>query len=90
MVNKAIEFKKFSVPSVYVNVELIYDFCAEQNMSIQKFCDSIRIHRASFYQYREGKSPSLPIRKRIQKLTGIPSEKLFIENGKRQQGRVCG
>ena len=90
MVNKAIEFQKFSVPSVYVNCELIYDFCAEQNMSIQKFCDSIRIHRASFYQYRDGKSPSLPIRNRIQKLTGIPKEKLFTPNGKQQQGRVCG
>ena len=87
---KAIEFKKFSVPSVYVNIELIYKFCAENNLSIQDFCDSIRIHRASFYQYREGKSPSLPIRSRIQKFTGIPNEKLFIENGKQQQGRVCG
>lgn len=87
---KAIEFEKFSVPSVYVNMKLIYGFCSEKNMSIQNFCDSIRIHRASFYQYREGKSPSLPIRNRIQKLTGIPSEKLFKPNGKQQQGRVCG
>ena len=88
--DKAIEFQKFSVPSVYVNVGVIYDFCAEQNMSIQKFCDSIRIHRASFYQYRDGKSPSLPIRNRIHKFTGISKDKLFTPNGKQQQGRVCG
>jgi predicted transcriptional regulator len=87
---KAVEFKKFSVSGVYVNIKLIYDFCAENNISIQKFCDAVRIHRASFYQYREGKSPSLPIRSRIQKFTGIPSEQLFTKNGKSQSGRVCG
>ena len=87
---KSIEFEKFSVPSVYVNIKLIYEWCAEQNISIQSFCDSVRIHRASFYQYREGKSPSLTIRNRIQKFTGIPEDKLFLPNGKNQSGRVCG
>ena len=87
---KQIEFQKFSVPSVYVNMELIYRFCAENNLSIQSFCDAVNIHRASFYQYKEGKSPSLPIRNRIQKFTGLSKEKLFTNNGKKQQGRVVG
>jgi|TARA_R110002020_G_scaffold243659_1_gene457177 hypothetical protein len=87
---KKIEFNKFFVPSVYVNMGLLYNFCAENNLSIQDFCQAIRINRASFYQYRDGKSPSLPIRSRIQKFTGIPNDKLFVPNGKKQQGRVVG
>jgi DNA-binding XRE family transcriptional regulator len=85
---KGKKFTPFKVEAVYVNIELIYDWCANNGYSITEFCKQVGILRQSFYQYGKGQSPSLATRRKIMRITGLKEKDLFIKNGKAQRGRV--
>lgn len=82
-------FKPFKVQAVRVNVQIIYEWCANNGYSITEFCKQVGILRQSFYQYAHGQSPSLSTRKKIMRITGLKEHQLFVKTGKAQRGRVA-
>ena len=72
-------FKPFKVRAVYVDMEILYGWCSDNGYTISEFCKQVGILRQSFYQYANGKSPSLTTRKKILRITGLKSKKI-LEN----------
>ena len=72
-------FKPFKVRAVYVDMEILYGWCSDNGYTISEFCKQVGILRQSFYQYANGKSPSLTTRKKILRITGLKSKKIFTE-----------
>lgn len=81
-------FKPFKVRAVYVDMEALYGWCSDNGYTISEFCKQVGILRQSFYQYANGKSPSLTTRKKIMRITGLKSKKIFRERTRLQKGRV--
>jgi len=85
---KSVEFiTDYEVNAVEVNIKAIKDWCHQNNYSVSEFCRVVGINRASFYQYQDGKSPSLPVRDKLVEITGISRTNLFKETDKPQRGR---